>query len=416
MLTGIRLRNFKCFEDLNLEKLGRINVFIGPNGSGKSSVLQALMALRQSVGGSELKLNGPYVDLGVYRDIARGGDTSRRVGIGIRFQREVGSEPLCVEYVVKFRGGEVKGRLVHNACDVQMGELAFSTLWQAEGDNASGPDVAVGRLRVSTRGQDNIGSPIEIDVKSGIPSSYDEEHQAIHALRDGIHVEIDSWRFSSVLRGFLNAQFPLGDTRIKELLPSMGLAEAAAGITSTLAYDSDSAAALLSQWMSDVTEVTMTVRLEESKQVSLLTTRNGAQVSVTNEGFGTNQLVFLLFALAIASRRTMMGIEEPEAHLHPLAISNLGDLLVKITHDRNLQLIMTTHSEYLLLNLLNNVAEGKLASDDLVVYYFERGDTRCTARRLGITERGMVEGGLPGFFDASLEAQRRHMAALTSVS
>jgi hypothetical protein len=35
---------------------------------------------------------------------------------------------------------------------------------------------------------------------------------------------------------------------------------------------------------------------------------------------------------------------------------------------------------------------------------------------VGINERGMVEGGLPGFFDASLEAQRRHMAALAHVA
>src|SRR5262245_28485815 len=103
MLTGIRLRNFKCFEELNLEKLGRINVFIGPNGSGKSSVLQALMALRQSVNDSVLKMDGPFIDLGNYLTTVFNGDTQRKIGIGISLRRELLSEPLEADYDACFR-------------------------------------------------------------------------------------------------------------------------------------------------------------------------------------------------------------------------------------------------------------------------------------------------------------------------
>lgn len=41
MLTRLKVRNFKCFEDVDVE-LGRPVVFVGPNNSGKTSALQAL--------------------------------------------------------------------------------------------------------------------------------------------------------------------------------------------------------------------------------------------------------------------------------------------------------------------------------------------------------------------------------------
>ena len=41
MLTRLRIRNFKRFEDVDIE-LGRAVVLIGPNNSGKTTALQAL--------------------------------------------------------------------------------------------------------------------------------------------------------------------------------------------------------------------------------------------------------------------------------------------------------------------------------------------------------------------------------------
>ena len=47
MLRNIKLKNFKCFEQLDLD-CRPLNLLCGLNGTGKSSVLQALLVLRQS--------------------------------------------------------------------------------------------------------------------------------------------------------------------------------------------------------------------------------------------------------------------------------------------------------------------------------------------------------------------------------
>ena len=41
MLTGLRIKNFKGLEDVEIE-LGQAVVFVGPNNSGKTTALQAL--------------------------------------------------------------------------------------------------------------------------------------------------------------------------------------------------------------------------------------------------------------------------------------------------------------------------------------------------------------------------------------
>ena len=45
MLTKLTVRNFKRFEDVEIE-LGNPVVFIGPNNSGKTSAMQALALTR----------------------------------------------------------------------------------------------------------------------------------------------------------------------------------------------------------------------------------------------------------------------------------------------------------------------------------------------------------------------------------
>lgn len=82
MLTELRLENFKCFGRPTTIPLARISVFIGPNGSGKSSPIQALMLLKQSLGQASLLLNGNFIQLGEFSDIAYKHDEQSLITIG----------------------------------------------------------------------------------------------------------------------------------------------------------------------------------------------------------------------------------------------------------------------------------------------------------------------------------------------
>ena len=73
MIRGLRLVNFKCFENENVP-LERLTLLAGVNGAGKSSIVQALLILRQiclhgDFSDLKVSLSGELVDLGRAADI-----------------------------------------------------------------------------------------------------------------------------------------------------------------------------------------------------------------------------------------------------------------------------------------------------------------------------------------------------------
>ncbi len=72
MLRRLKFENFKSWAAADLE-FGRITGLFGTNSSGKTALLQFLLLLKQTKDATDraisLELNGPYVELGVYRDI-----------------------------------------------------------------------------------------------------------------------------------------------------------------------------------------------------------------------------------------------------------------------------------------------------------------------------------------------------------
>ena len=106
-------------------------------------------------------------------------------------------------------------------------------------------------------------------------------------------------------------------------------------------------------------------------------------------------------------------IEEPEIHLHPKAQADLAEVLADTAKAEDKQIIMTTHSEYVAGRLLTLVAEGKLTTDDLAIYAFDKDEKgECSATEIEVTERGQVKGGLTGFHEATRDEMRRYADGL----
>ena len=47
MLDSLHIKNFRCFEDLTIPSLGRVNLIVGKNNSGKSTLLEAIAVFAQ---------------------------------------------------------------------------------------------------------------------------------------------------------------------------------------------------------------------------------------------------------------------------------------------------------------------------------------------------------------------------------
>ncbi len=414
MLTHIRLESFKCFELLELHPR-RITVLIGPNGAGKSSVLQALMFLRQSLGHDVPQWQGPFVNLVGFSHALHSGATTGELAIALEGKRGLDFKGLGFVY----RAVLLEEGLRDNIGEINWEGPQLYVAWR-RGRNQDETRVDFDyrgglRFEFEVTGSSVIGKPHE-NVKTWVSGPAEGQEEAMHVQRrliDTIPEAIQSWRFGTPVRGFLQHGYELAPSAPDEIHLAESYDSLASGIASSLGYEDnarDSVAALTER----ITGVPIEHGLAEGGLVTFsANSRIKRRVPIVNEGFGTNQLTWLLYQLVKTPEGGLAGIEEPETHLHPKAIAKLGDVFVEVATQEHKQLLLATHSDHLLLSLLNNVAERKLAADDLAIYYFQLEDGKATARRQEVTDDGLVKGGLPGFFDAALEAQRRHLDAVT---
>lgn len=98
----------------------------------------------------------------------------------------------------------------------------------------------------------------------------------------------------------------------------------------------------------------------------------------------------------------MLIVEEPEAHMEPLSQQRMIAELVGAAAAKDVSLLFTTHSEYVVYPLLSMVERGDLKNGELGIYHFDRKPGSCTRiEKIGVSEEGKVDREL---FEEALDA------------
>ena len=94
--------------------------------------------------------------------------------------------------------------------------------------------------------------------------------------------------------------------------------------------------------------MTHQVRYSESRGTVMSVCRSGTEYSETHMGFGEGRAQYLIQALETISEKSLILIEEPETSLHPSAQHAFAQYLVNVSYQRGHQILLTTHSEFIL--------------------------------------------------------------------
>jgi len=346
MLTKLKVKNYKSLADFKVD-LHHFNVLIGPNNSGKSNILDCLAFVSDIV---KMRLPEPFVKRGGYDHVVYGGKRDEEIRIIVT---EV-EGAIKREYTVAFR--DVK--LVEEELIVREGEEVMTLIKGSEG-RGHYFDEHEGRL---------------------MEYSYGWDYTALSALRDfkrhhrilDFAKEIEKWKVYHFVPFEMREASPV----VKKFDPSYKGEAAARALHS-----------LLSEYLSSFTEIEDTLKSaigEIENLLSPLTDDGKTYIAIKEKDFkypfdyyqisdGTLRfLAHLMVVLAPKSELpSLVSFEEPENFVHP----RLLQLLVEVLKKGKTQVIVTTHSPYLV---------DFVEPEDLIV--IEKKEGKTIAKRLSKEE------------------------------
>jgi len=116
------------------------------------------------------------------------------------------------------------------------------------------------------------------------------------------------------------------------------------------------------------------------KEYALVVTPTGdnTEIFLTDVGFGLSQLLPILVQCFYAPEYSIILLEQPCIHLHPKIHADLADVLIDVIKERKLQFVIESHSEHFLRRIQRRIAEEKISSDDVRLYFcrLEKGESK----------------------------------------
>lgn len=322
MFTTASMSGFRCFEELSVTDLGRVNLVVGENGAGKTSFLEGMRLLR--AGGNPMTLLASALARGEYDSEENEDGSHERVAVlhfafhgrevreGNRFQIKGGgaseADRIISGEIVDVAGHDPEAAMMGSSSG-ESGETEWRSMF---------PEWAV-RLRL-----DEGSASIEVPLHWSRGNA--------HRLR----LMVPRWdaRARAEIPVFLRAN-DVDDTVLGQLWDRVVATPAKEGVIEALQR--------LEPHIRDI-DLRAEPRLPFRSRVAVRI-ENGASSSAPIGSFGEG--VAWLFALALGAAATpnkLLLVDDIDAGLHHRVMAHMWAMVIDTARRRGLQVFATTHS------------------------------------------------------------------------
>lgn len=353
MITKIDISNFKCFTEHSFD-FKPLTVLSGINAVGKSSLIQAVILA--------IKCN----------------DLDEKI-----------SEESTVRISLKDLYGMNLGSIsdiLNNTQDIEN----FRIILSLTGDNEQ-------EIVSDINGLDHVsfsaiikrkGSEIVENARNFVNSQYISAErygpQIIHEESDNKYNVGELGQFAiSILNSRINDIVPIErcrlDSSLKLLLKSV------------------------EEWMQYIvpgTELRTELITEVEKiKFQIRNSKDAKFIKPTNTGFGISYVLPIIVAGMIAPIGSSIIIENPEAHLHPLGQSRIGEFLAQIANT-GVQLIVETHSDHIINGIRLAVVKNNINYSKVIINFLSKDENQeVVIDKIDINNSGEIEIWPDGFLD-----------------
>ena len=411
MLTEIGLQNFKCFHNYTTIPLKQINLLTGINGRGKSTTLQALLLARQSPehgrNTSKFSFNGSCVKLGTIDDI-RNTATPKSEPIKIAFRFEDGKDSVdLIYYLVTNEQDDMVADIIQVNALCKLNQLEYNISIEPSpefNDKFQQLKIQDVKQNKEISGLVFFWNNLLFDVMID-----DAQSKNLFAL---LHEMIDFRKIHYISADRLGPQefyskqsfseFPTVGTR-GELTANVLAKKKNDLVFESLCLETGSTQTILDQteaWLDLIFgggKITVDQPHANIVLMALNSERTTNFYKPLNVGFGYSYALPIVVTGLIAKPGEMLIVENPEAHLHPSAQSQLTKFLAKVSQT-GVQIFIESHSDHVLNALRVAVLDQIIMADDLNILYFDR-DVELKVHQIPVKQDGSIEFWPTGFFD-----------------
>ena len=440
MTDMLILEHFRCFADRIEVPIRPLTLLVGENSTGKTSFLAALRAAHDLRSGATPDFNEEPFHLGSYDQIAnyRGGRAGRAKNflVGRRFKLDRrplhGSRRRMRSKKTSGTDPEVRVEARFTSANAQP---AISELQISSGKHELVVRVPVGdqptvsfsvdNRRVFERaGDDRRGSHAGLPEDLGfilraIRFELQEDGDAMTEHdQEQLYVLIDSALYSPYLDTRPYAFAPVRTNprrtydRTKEArdpegghIPMMLARLLSDGATSEFrerieefGEDSNLYSSLSVHKLGQQGSDPFQIRVKQSR---------GPGRNLIDVGYGVSQAIPIIADCLSADRGSTLLIQQPEVHLHPRAQAAMGSFFGQLAASRRNQVVVETHSDYLVDRTCMNVRDEEIKASDVMILYFEQGRRGVEIHPIEVDTAGRVVEVPDGYRSFFLDEQRR---------
>jgi len=438
MLTKLRIKNFKSWKDTRRIRLAPLTVFFGSNSSGKSSINQFLLMLKQTAQSPDRKRvlhlgdKSTAVDLGTYHDIIH--SHSVEENITLRFYWDL---------LKKYKVEDILSKMVY-----ETSTMGFAA--EIGHPEEGMPDIIVQKMRYIFGNHQDNGFKIGLERKEtgrkgyelitknyssvrnpgrvwplppptrfyGFPDEVIAYYQNTGFLQDltlELEKQLQRIYYLGPLRDFLQRSY----TWSGEIPEDVGwhgnlwvnaiLAAQERWINPGYRKKAIRFEEMIARWLKQfglINEFKVKEIGKNRRDYEVLVKTAGVKetVNITDVGFGVSQVLPVLVQCFYVPENSTIIIEQPEIHLHPSVQASLADLFIETVQarengkDRKIQLLIESHSEHFLRRLQRRVAEEKISSSDVAIYFCNPTSSGSKIEPLKMDEYGNIVNWPDNFF------------------
>jgi predicted ATP-dependent endonuclease of OLD family len=464
VLSGIKLNNFRAFTAPTDIPLKQITLLFGQNSAGKSSIIKSLLLLQQSFSNRATRRNQPFVfsgdsvDLGSFSSVISNHQTQRKFTMGVTVASSasttsslVGDQSFSIEWTINKEQTkislqiELSGRTLRfkskNKDETSYFVLESESIADFiqlfdENDLLTDGDPIIRDLVSGIEWQPCFrfgvggllpGNLVGVEHKGHLrllqgetfASHFDDSNaitrpsrlqatwnQNILLMRDRLSNKMDEIAYIGPLR-----QEP---QRFGRYSPTDDSDVGSSGENMLSALFSDKKLVMRVNNFLALMEMPYKVKIHQLESqdtlgsvihMSLVNKNTNIELAPTDVGVGYSQVLPLITQAAL-SRGSLVCVEQPELHLHPAMQARIADVFIDAAMGgSNVQFLIETHSESLMLRFLRRIREGTLNPESVQVLYVDQdADGASHIHELPISLSGEFLADWPqGFFDERLE-------------